>query len=106
MVFTAVTILNTTGTIDAAVAGGVVQLVECFLTEKYIKSNPDKAHMVKKFSDNLEVQSKLLEEGLLIHRKLVPEKMRGLHEKMESKSANFSFLHIRILPKVSYGCKN
>ena len=71
------------GVIDAAVSGGVVQLVDIFFNPAYMEANPDKSNQLRKLKTVLKTQSKILTEGLQLHKKLVPANMVALHEKLE-----------------------
>src|SRR5690242_12944050 len=73
------------GTIDAAVAGGVSQLVEIFLTPEFVENNRDKISHVLKLKQMLKRQADILAEGLQVHKKLAPENMLALHSKLEGK---------------------
>lgn len=73
------------GVIDAAVAGGVSQLADVFFSADFILAHPDKAEYVRKLRFVLETQCGILEEALRFHKTIVPEKMIGLHKKLEGK---------------------
>ena len=70
--------------IDAAVSGGVAQFT-LFLQEAFIQQYPQFAKYVVKLQQELIQQSGLLEEGLKLHKQLVPSNLLGLHQKLESK---------------------
>jgi hypothetical protein len=72
------------GVIDAAVSGGVAQFTDIFFSQSFVESNPDYVEYIPKLRKQLRNQSDILEEALQIHKKIVPQKMALLHQKLES----------------------
>jgi hypothetical protein len=56
------------GVIDAAIGGGVSRFVEVFLSEDYLKENPDHTHLTEKLSTAIRQQSEILADGLKLHK--------------------------------------
>ncbi|CAB3976622.1 dedicator of cytokinesis 1 isoform X2 [Paramuricea clavata] len=83
------------GVIDAAVMGGIVNYNKAFLTEEFLKHNPNDAHNVDRLKQLVSEQYEILKDGMKVHAELVTEALRPFHENLEKR---FSELHA-LIPK-------
>ncbi|XP_030071824.1 LOW QUALITY PROTEIN: dedicator of cytokinesis protein 4 [Microcaecilia unicolor] len=70
------------GVIDAAVNGGVTRYQEAFFVKDYILSHPEDGDKINRLRDLMLEQAQILEFGLAVHEKVVPQDMRPLHKKL------------------------
>ncbi|PRP88908.1 hypothetical protein PROFUN_00376 [Planoprotostelium fungivorum] len=75
--------MSLNGVVDAAVSGGVSMFAK-FLSEAFVQENPQEAQNVGKLQSALLHQSRLLTEGLSLHKTIMPPQMSALHTKMET----------------------
>ena len=73
------------GTIDAAVAGGVENYKKAFLDPNYLKENPEHSEFVKQLCDAFTNQLEVLSECIVVHASICPESMQQLQEHLEEK---------------------
>lgn len=71
------------GVVDAAVNGGTTKYEEAFLTEEYLKMNPNDASLVEKLKNLIADQIPILEVALSVHRMKVSHDLLPLHERLE-----------------------
>lgn len=70
------------GVIDAAVNGGVSRYQEAFFVKDYILSHPEDGEKIARLRELMLEQAQILEFGLAVHEKFVPQDMRPLHKKL------------------------
>ncbi|XP_014443645.1 dedicator of cytokinesis protein 4 isoform X1 [Tupaia chinensis] len=70
------------GVIDAAVNGGVSRYQEAFFIKEYILSHPEDGEKIARLRELMLEQAQILEFGLAVHEKFVPQDMRPLHKKL------------------------
>ncbi|TKC40696.1 hypothetical protein EI555_021237, partial [Monodon monoceros] len=70
------------GVIDAAVNGGVSRYQEAFFVKEYILSHPEDGEKIARLRELMLEQAQILEFGLAVHEKFVPQDMRPLHKKL------------------------
>ncbi|XP_077194626.1 dedicator of cytokinesis protein 4 isoform X4 [Paroedura picta] len=70
------------GVIDAAVNGGVSRYQEAFFVKEYILNHPEDAEKITCLRELMLEQAQILEFGLAVHEKFVPQDMRPLHKKL------------------------
>ncbi|KAI1882231.1 hypothetical protein AGOR_G00248560 [Albula goreensis] len=70
------------GVIDAAVNGGLTRYQEAFFTKDYIASHPEDGEKIGRLRELMFEQAHILEYGLAVHDKFVPQDMRPLHKKL------------------------
>ncbi|CAJ0955127.1 unnamed protein product [Ranitomeya imitator] len=70
------------GVIDAAVNGGVSRYQEAFFVKEYIFNHPEDGDKISRLRELMLEQAQILEFGLAVHEKFVPQDMRPLHKKM------------------------
>ncbi|KAG8439777.1 hypothetical protein GDO86_005808 [Hymenochirus boettgeri] len=70
------------GVIDAAVNGGVSRYQEAFFVKEYIFNHPEDGDKISRLRELMLEQAQILEFGLAVHEKYVPQDMRPLHKKM------------------------
>lgn len=70
------------GVIDAAVNGGVSRYQEAFFAKDYILSHPEDGEKIARLRELMLEQAQILEFGLAVHEKFVPQDMRPLHKKL------------------------
>uniref|UniRef100_A0A8C4PKK4 Dedicator of cytokinesis protein 4 n=1 Tax=Equus asinus asinus TaxID=83772 RepID=A0A8C4PKK4_EQUAS len=70
------------GVIDAAVNGGVSRYQEAFFVKEYILSHPEDGDKIARLRELMLEQAQILEFGLAVHEKFVPQDMRPLHKKL------------------------
>uniref|UniRef100_G1PM09 Dedicator of cytokinesis protein 4 n=1 Tax=Myotis lucifugus TaxID=59463 RepID=G1PM09_MYOLU len=70
------------GVIDAAVNGGVSRYQEAFFVKEYILSHPEDGEKIARLQELMLEQAQILECGLAVHEKFVPQDMRPLHKKL------------------------
>ncbi|KAE8615848.1 hypothetical protein XENTR_v10008638 [Xenopus tropicalis] len=70
------------GVIDAAVNGGVSRYQEAFFVKEYIFNHPEDGDKITRLRELMLEQAQILEFGLAVHEKFVPQDMRPLHKKM------------------------
>lgn len=71
------------GVVDPAVMGGFSKYEEAFLTDDYIRLNPDHEHLVEKLKESVASQIPLLELALIVHRAKAPANLLPFHDKLE-----------------------
>ncbi|KAJ8245663.1 hypothetical protein GJAV_G00273130 [Gymnothorax javanicus] len=71
------------GVIDAAVNGGLTRYQEAFFTKDYIASHPEDGEKISRLRELMFEQAHILEYGLAVHDKFVPQDMRPLHKKLQ-----------------------
>ncbi|XP_001366244.3 dedicator of cytokinesis protein 4 isoform X1 [Monodelphis domestica] len=70
------------GVIDAAVNGGVSRYQEAFFVKEYILNHPEDGEKITRLRELMLEQAQILEFGLAVHEKFVPQDMRPLHKKL------------------------
>ncbi|XP_053109836.1 dedicator of cytokinesis protein 4 isoform X6 [Hemicordylus capensis] len=70
------------GVIDAAVNGGVTRYQEAFFVKEYILNHPEDGEKITCLRELMLEQAQILEFGLAVHEKFVPQDMRPLHKKL------------------------
>ncbi|XP_060100874.1 dedicator of cytokinesis protein 4 isoform X4 [Heteronotia binoei] len=70
------------GVIDAAVNGGVSRYQEAFFVKEYILTHPEDGEKITCLRELMLEQAQILEFGLAVHEKFVPQDMRPLHKKL------------------------
>ncbi|XP_015272128.1 PREDICTED: dedicator of cytokinesis protein 4-like, partial [Gekko japonicus] len=70
------------GVIDAAVNGGVSRYQEAFFVKEYILNHPEDSEKITCLRELMLEQAQILEFGLAVHEKFVPQDMRPLHKKL------------------------
>uniref|UniRef100_A0A663N0P7 Dedicator of cytokinesis protein 4 n=1 Tax=Athene cunicularia TaxID=194338 RepID=A0A663N0P7_ATHCN len=70
------------GVIDAAVNGGVARYQEAFFVKEYILNHPEDGEKITRLRELMLEQAQILEFGLAVHEKVVPQDMRPLHKKL------------------------
>uniref|UniRef100_A0A670J655 Dedicator of cytokinesis protein 4 n=1 Tax=Podarcis muralis TaxID=64176 RepID=A0A670J655_PODMU len=70
------------GVIDAAVNGGVTRYQEAFFVKEYILNHPEDGEKIACLRELMLEQAQILEFGLAVHEKFVPQDMRPLHKKL------------------------
>jgi dedicator of cytokinesis protein 1 len=73
------------GTIDAAVSGGMENYKKAFLSAEYLSKNPNQAANVKLLRDGFTEQLHVLSDAIVVHAAICPESMRKLQEHLEEK---------------------
>lgn len=71
------------GVVDAAVNGGTIKYEEAFLSEDYLKMNPDDTSSVEKLQNLIADQIPILDVALSVHRMKVSPELLPLHERLE-----------------------
>lgn len=71
------------GVVDAAVNGGTTKYEEAFLTDEYLKMNPNDFAFVEKLKNLIADQIPILEVSLNVHRLKVSSELQPLHERLE-----------------------
>ncbi|XP_036373486.1 dedicator of cytokinesis protein 4-like isoform X3 [Megalops cyprinoides] len=70
------------GVIDAAVNGGLTRYQEAFFVKDYIVNHPEDGEKIGRLRELMFEQAHILEYGLAVHEKFVPQDMRPLHKKL------------------------
>uniref|UniRef100_A0A8C6UCJ8 Dedicator of cytokinesis 4b n=1 Tax=Neogobius melanostomus TaxID=47308 RepID=A0A8C6UCJ8_9GOBI len=70
------------GVIDAAVNGGLARYQEAFFVKDYIMNHPEDGDKIGRLRELMFEQAHILECGLAVHEKFVPQDMRPLHKKL------------------------
>ncbi|KAK9764626.1 Deoxycytidine kinase 1 [Basidiobolus ranarum] len=70
------------GAIDAPVNGGVSMYKQAFLTDEFIKQNPDKEQTVNQLLSLIDEQILVIQRCLAIHNRIAQTEMRPLHENL------------------------
>uniref|UniRef100_A0A8C3ARY6 Dedicator of cytokinesis 4b n=1 Tax=Cyclopterus lumpus TaxID=8103 RepID=A0A8C3ARY6_CYCLU len=70
------------GVIDAAVNGGLARYQEAFFVKDYIMNHPEDGEKIGRLRELMFEQAHILEYGLAVHEKYVPQDMRPLHKKL------------------------
>ncbi|XP_028810006.1 dedicator of cytokinesis protein 4b isoform X3 [Denticeps clupeoides] len=70
------------GVIDAAVNGGLARYQEAFFVKDYIVNHPEDGDKIGRLRELMFEQAHILEFGLAVHEKFVPQDMRPLHKKL------------------------
>ncbi|XP_073710037.1 dedicator of cytokinesis protein 4b isoform X3 [Misgurnus anguillicaudatus] len=70
------------GVIDAAVNGGLARYQEAFFAKDYITNHPEDGDKISRLRDLMFEQAHILEFGLAVHEKFVPQDMKPLHKKL------------------------
>nr|XP_014346036.1 PREDICTED: dedicator of cytokinesis protein 4 [Latimeria chalumnae] len=70
------------GVIDAAVNGGLARYQEAFFVKEYILNHPEDGEKITRLRELMLDQAQILEFGLAVHEKFVPQDMRPLHKKL------------------------
>ncbi|XP_069759916.1 dedicator of cytokinesis protein 4-like isoform X6 [Narcine bancroftii] len=70
------------GVIDAAVNGGLARYQEAFFVKDYILNHPEDGEKISRLRELMFEQAHILEYGLAVHDKFVPQDMRPLHKKL------------------------
>ncbi|KAA0720700.1 Dedicator of cytokinesis protein 4 [Triplophysa tibetana] len=70
------------GVIDAAVNGGLARYQEAFFAKDYIMNHPEDGDKIGRLRELMFEQAHILEFGLAVHEKFVPQDMRPLHKKL------------------------
>uniref|UniRef100_A0A8C6LYX5 Dedicator of cytokinesis 4b n=1 Tax=Nothobranchius furzeri TaxID=105023 RepID=A0A8C6LYX5_NOTFU len=70
------------GVIDAAVNGGLARYQEAFFVKDYIMNHPEDGDKIGRLRELMFEQAHILEYGLAVHEKYVPQDMRPLHKKL------------------------
>lgn len=72
------------GIVDPAVMGGFSKYEKAFLTEDYLKQNPEHKHLAENLKDLIASQIPLLEVALSVHRAKAPPTLLPFHERLEN----------------------
>ncbi|XP_074553897.1 dedicator of cytokinesis protein 4b isoform X6 [Halichoeres trimaculatus] len=70
------------GVIDAAVNGGLARYQEAFFVKDYMMNHPEDGEKIGRLRELMFEQAHILEYGLAVHEKFVPQDMRPLHKKL------------------------
>uniref|UniRef100_A0A6I8PCA1 Dedicator of cytokinesis protein 4 n=1 Tax=Ornithorhynchus anatinus TaxID=9258 RepID=A0A6I8PCA1_ORNAN len=70
------------GVVDAAVNGGVSRYQEAFFVKEYMLNHPEDGEKITRLRELMLEQAQILEFGLAVHEKVVPQDMRPLHKKL------------------------
>ncbi|XP_061618455.1 dedicator of cytokinesis protein 4b isoform X4 [Phyllopteryx taeniolatus] len=70
------------GVIDAAVNGGLARYQEAFFVKDYMMNHPEDGEKIGRLRELMFEQAHILEYGLAVHEKVVPQDMRPLHKKL------------------------
>ncbi|KAM6986822.1 dedicator of cytokinesis protein 4b isoform 3-T3 [Aplochiton taeniatus] len=70
------------GVIDAAVNGGLARYQEAFFVKDYVATHPEDSEKIGRLRELMFEQAHILEYGLAVHEKFVPQDMRPLHKKL------------------------
>ncbi|XP_066523017.1 dedicator of cytokinesis protein 4b isoform X3 [Hoplias malabaricus] len=70
------------GVIDAAVNGGLARYQEAFFVKDYMMNHPEDGDKIGRLRELMFEQAHILEFGLTVHEKFVPQDMRPLHKKL------------------------
>ncbi|KAL7827969.1 hypothetical protein AOLI_G00311210 [Acnodon oligacanthus] len=70
------------GVIDAAVNGGLARYQEAFFVKDYMMNHPEDGDKIGRLRELMFEQAHILEFGLAVHEKFVPQDMRPLHKKL------------------------
>ncbi|XP_026778719.3 dedicator of cytokinesis protein 4b isoform X1 [Pangasianodon hypophthalmus] len=70
------------GVIDAAVNGGLARYQEAFFVKDYMMNHPEDGDKIGRLRELMFEQAQILEFGLTVHEKFVPQDMRPLHKKL------------------------
>ncbi|XP_053487199.1 dedicator of cytokinesis protein 4 [Ictalurus furcatus] len=70
------------GVIDAAVNGGLTRYQEAFFAKDYISNHLEDGDKITRLRELMFEQAHILEYGLAVHEKFVPQDMRPLHKKL------------------------
>uniref|UniRef100_A0A3Q4FYX5 Dedicator of cytokinesis 4b n=1 Tax=Neolamprologus brichardi TaxID=32507 RepID=A0A3Q4FYX5_NEOBR len=70
------------GVIDAAVNGGLARYQEAFFVKDYVMNHPEDGEKIGRLRELMFEQAHILEYGLAVHEKFVPQDMRPLHKKL------------------------
>ena len=73
------------GTIDAAVSGGVENYKKAFLAPDYVKEHPEHQHFIDQLCDAFTRQLDVLSECIVVHASICPESMQQLQDHLEEK---------------------
>ena len=73
------------GTIDAAVSGGVENYKKAFLAPEYLRANPKDKKFVDELCDAFTTQLDVLSECIVVHASICPESMQQLQDHLEEK---------------------
>uniref|UniRef100_A0A8B9IPF2 Dedicator of cytokinesis 4 n=1 Tax=Anser cygnoides TaxID=8845 RepID=A0A8B9IPF2_ANSCY len=99
------------GVIDAAVNGGVARYQEAFFIKEYVLNHPEDGEKITRLRELMLEQAQILEFGLAVHEKFVPQDMRPLHKKLVDqffvmKSINHFVFHYFHNSPLSYPAVN
>ncbi|CAL8242244.1 unnamed protein product [Merluccius merluccius] len=70
------------GVVDAAVNGGLARYQEAFFVKDYVMNHPEDGDKITRLRELMFEQAHILEYGLAVHEKFVPQDMRPLHKKL------------------------
>ncbi|XP_010894805.2 dedicator of cytokinesis protein 4b isoform X3 [Esox lucius] len=70
------------GVIDAAVNGGLARYQEAFFVKDYVMNHPEDGEKIGRLRELMFEQAHILEYGLAVHEKFVPQDMKPLHKKL------------------------
>uniref|UniRef100_A0A3Q3DTZ1 Dedicator of cytokinesis 4b n=1 Tax=Hippocampus comes TaxID=109280 RepID=A0A3Q3DTZ1_HIPCM len=70
------------GVVDAAVNGGLARYQEAFFVKDYVMNHPEDGEKIGRLRELMFEQAHILEYGLAVHEKVVPQDMRPLHKKL------------------------
>ncbi|XP_056595767.1 dedicator of cytokinesis protein 4 isoform X1 [Triplophysa dalaica] len=70
------------GVIDAAVNGGLARYQEAFFAKDYVSNHPEDGDKITRLRELMFEQAHILEFGLAVHEKFVPQDMKPLHKKL------------------------
>lgn len=73
------------GTIDAAVSGGVENYKKAFLDPDYLKQNPQHKIFIDELCDAFTYQLEVLSECIVVHASICPDSMQQLQDHLEEK---------------------
>uniref|UniRef100_A0A8D0ACU9 Dedicator of cytokinesis 4b n=1 Tax=Sander lucioperca TaxID=283035 RepID=A0A8D0ACU9_SANLU len=92
------------GVIDAAVNGGLARYQEAFFVKDYIMNHPEDGEKIGRLRELMFEQAHILEYGLAVHEKFVPQDMRPLHKKLVDQFHLMkSSLGIQVGQKLTHG---
>ena len=73
------------GTIDAAVSGGIDNYKKAFLSKEYLQENPNDKTFIQSLRDAFTQQLNILSESIVVHAAVCPESMQQLQGHLEEK---------------------
>lgn len=72
-----------TGIVDPAVMGGIVNYEKSFFIPEYLENHPDDEILIKKLKDLIADQIPLLEFGIQVHKERAPPSLGPFQQRLE-----------------------